>query len=285
MRPRPRAGVVWEQGEPVRLSRAHAIYWYRRPKLCSDTLIDLIADMEPQKQAEQGSDGAAKLHKHVDNNAGRWTRRTKATRGSRKRYNMKVPTCARRGVVWMEGEPVRLSRAHAHASSSCPDDLDLIASTGEAPFPILQPAGPQGTSPDDLAASMEPQVLHQGQAKQGSDGAAKHAAHADNGAASEVRVVVRGSCPFVQVAGSGQLLREDSGSSASSWAGPFEPLCFNSDVHGAKAGVQAALPVDGGPEARVQAGDRKREDERLLDELKALRLQVLGLGAQEAASN
>ena len=66
MRPRPRAGVVWEQGEPVRLSRAHAIYWYRRPKLCSDTLIDLIADMEPQKQAEQGSDGAAK---HADDGA------------------------------------------------------------------------------------------------------------------------------------------------------------------------------------------------------------------------
>ena len=46
--------VVWEKGEPVRLSRAHAIYWYRRPKLCSDTLIDIIADMEPQRQANQG---------------------------------------------------------------------------------------------------------------------------------------------------------------------------------------------------------------------------------------
>ena len=232
-RPRPRAGVVWEQGEPVRLSRANAIYWYRRPKLSSDTLIDLMADMEPQKQEEQGSDVAAKQHKHVDNSAGRWTRRTKATHRSRKLYNMKVPTCARGGVVWMQGEPVRLSRAHAHASSSCPDDLDLetdlIASTGEGPFPIRQPAGPQDTSPDDLAASMEPQVSHQGQAKQGSDGAAKHAAHVDNGAANEVRVVVQGSCPFVQVAGSGQLLREDSGSIASSWAGPFEPLCFNND--------------------------------------------------------
>ena len=149
-------GVVWEKGEPVRLSRAHAIYWYRRPKLCSDTLIDLIADMEPQKQAEQGSDGAAK--------------------------------------------------------------------------------------------------------------------HADDGAANKVRVVVEGSYPFVQVAGSGQFLREDIGASAE-------------QASQQEAGAQAALPVDGGPEARVQAGDRKREDERLLDELKALRLQVLGLGAQEAASN
>ena len=157
MRPRPRAGVVWEQGEPVRLSRAHAIYWYRRPKLCSDTLIDMIADMEPQRQAKQGSDGAAKC----------------------------TP---------------------------------------------------------------------------------------NNGAASEVRVVVEGSCLFVQVAGSGQFLREDIGASAE-------------QASQQEAGAQAALPVDGGPEARVQAGDRKREDERLLDELKALRLQVLGLGAQEAASN
>ena len=74
----------------------------------------------------------------------------------------------------------------------------------------------------DLIADMEPQK----QAEQGSDGAAKHA---DDGAANKVRVVVEGSCPFVQVAGSGQLLREDSGSRAGSWAGPFEPSCFNND--------------------------------------------------------
>ena len=52
---------------------------------------------------------------------------------------------------------------------------------------------------------MEPQR----QAKQGSDGAAK--CTPNNGAASEVRVVVEGSCLFVQVAGSGQFLREDIG--------------------------------------------------------------------------
>ena len=139
-----RAVVVWEKGEPVRLSRAHASYSYRRPKLCSDTLFDLIAVVE------------------------------------------------------------------------C------------------------------------------------SDGAAKHAAErTDNGAARKVRVVVEGSCPFVQVAGSGQFLREDIGASAE-------------QASQQEAGAQAALPVDGGPEARVQAGDRKREDERLLDELKALRLQDPG---------
>ena len=114
-----RAVIVWMKGEPVRLPRGYArtTASSRRPKLCSDTLIDLIADMEPQKQAEQGSDVAVTV-------------------------------------------------------------------------------------------------------------AAKHA---DDGAANKVRVVVEGSCPFVQVAGSGQLLREDSGSSAGSWAGPFEPLCFNND--------------------------------------------------------
>ena len=79
MRPRPRAGVVWEQGEPVRLSRAHAIYWYRRPKLCSDTLIDLIADMEPQRQAKQGSDGAAK---HANNGAASEVRVVEQVEGS-----------------------------------------------------------------------------------------------------------------------------------------------------------------------------------------------------------
>ena len=166
-------------------------------------------------------------------------------------------------VVWEKGEPVRLARGYAiPRASSCRPKLCSDALI-------------------DLVAGMEPHPT-QKQAKQGSHGAGRQAR---SGAAGEVRVVAQGSCPFVQVAGSGQLLREDSGSSASSWAGPFEPLCFNSDVHGAKAGVQAALPVDGGPEARVQAGDRKREDERLLDELKALRLQVLGLGAQEASSN
>ena len=136
------------------------------------------------------------------------------------------------GVVWEKGEPVRLSRAHASYSNRrpklCSDTLF------------------------DLIAVMEC-----------SDGAAKHAAaRTDNGAASEIRVVVEGSCPFVQVAGSGQFLRKDSGSIAGSGTGPFE-----------------------GQEAHVQAGARKSEDERLLDELKALRLQVLGLGAQEAASN
>ena len=83
---------------------------------------------------------------------------------------------------------------------------------------------------------------------------------------------VKESCPFLQVAGSGQFLREDISASAER-------------ASQQEAGAQAALPVDGGPEARVQAGDRKHEDERLLDELKALRLQVLGLGAQEASSN
>ena len=78
-RPRPRTGVVWEQGEPVCLSRAHAIYWYRRPKLCSDTLIDLIADMEPQRQAKQGSDGAAK---HANNGAASEVRVVEQVEGS-----------------------------------------------------------------------------------------------------------------------------------------------------------------------------------------------------------
>ena len=171
------------------------------------------------------------------------------------------------GVVWEKGEPVRLSRAHASYSNRrpklCSDTLF------------------------DLIAVMEC-----------SDGAAKHAAaRTDNGAASEIRVVVEGSCPFVQVAGSGQFLREDSGSSAGSWAGPFEPMCLNSDLREAneqvrqqeeslEAEAQAAPePVDGGQEARVQAGARKSEDERLLDELKALRLQVLGLGAREEETN
>ena len=91
-------------------------------------------------------------------------------------------------VVWKKGEPVRLPRGYARARASsrrpklCSDTLI------------------------DLIADMEPQR----QAKQGSDGAAKHA---NNGAASEVRVVeqVEGSCPFLQVAGSGQFLREDIG--------------------------------------------------------------------------
>ena len=89
-------------------------------------------------------------------------------------------------IVWMKGEPVRLPRGYARARASsrrpklCSDTLI------------------------DLIADMEPQR----QAKQGSDGAAKHA---NNGAASEVRVVVEGSCLFVQVAGSGQFLREDIG--------------------------------------------------------------------------
>ena len=41
-----RAGVVWEKGEPVRLSGGHARAraWCRWPKLCSDDL-DLIASM------------------------------------------------------------------------------------------------------------------------------------------------------------------------------------------------------------------------------------------------
>ena len=139
-------------------------------------------------------------------------------------------------VVWKKGEPVRLPRGYARARASsrrpklCSDTLI------------------------DLIADME----FQRQAKQGSDGAAK--CTPNNGAASEVRVVeqVKESCPFLQVAGSGQFLREDIG---------------------------LTRPSTVGKEARVQAGDGKSEDERLLDELKALRLQVLGLGAQEEASN
>ena len=63
-----RAVIVWMKGEPVRLPRGYArtTASSRRPKLCSDTLIDLIADMEPQRQAKQGSDGAAK---HANNGA------------------------------------------------------------------------------------------------------------------------------------------------------------------------------------------------------------------------
>ena len=181
----------------------------------------------------------------------------------------------RAGVVWEKGEPVRLPRGYATARAS-------------------------GSRPKlcsgaliDLAASMEPQK----QAKQGSHGAGCTGRQARTGAAGEVRVVVEGSCPFMQVAGSGQFLREDSGSSAGSWAGPFEPMCLNSDLREAneqvrqqeeslEAEAQAAPePVDGGQEARVQAGARKSEDERLLDELKALRLQVLGLGAREEVTN
>ena len=153
-------------------------------------------------------------------------------------------------VVWEKGEPVRLPRGYAIPRASC--------------------CRPKLCSDAliDLVAGMEPHPT-QKQAKQGSHGAGRQAR---SGAAGEVRVVVQGSCPFVQVAGSGQFLREDIGASAE-------------QASQQEAGAQAALPVDGGPEARVQAGDRKREDERLLDELKALRLQVLGLGAQEAASN
>ena len=153
-------------------------------------------------------------------------------------------------VVWEKGEPVRLARGYAiPRASSCRPKLCSDALI-------------------DLVASMEPHPT-QKQAKQGSHGAGRQAR---SGAAGEVRVVAQGSCPFVQVAGSGQFLREDIGASAE-------------QASQQEAGAQAALPVDGGPEARVQAGDRKREDERLLDELKALRLQVLGLGAQEEASN
>ena len=91
-------------------------------------------------------------------------------------------------IVWMKGEPVRLPRGYARTTASnrrpklCSDTLI------------------------DMIADMEPQR----RAKQGSDGAAKHA---NNGAASEVRVVeqVKESCPFLQVAGSGQFLREDIG--------------------------------------------------------------------------
>ena len=51
-----RAVIVWMKGEPVRLRRGCALARAssRRPKLCSDTLIDIIADMEPQRQANQG---------------------------------------------------------------------------------------------------------------------------------------------------------------------------------------------------------------------------------------
>ena len=153
-------------------------------------------------------------------------------------------------VVWEKGEPVRLARGYAISRASC-----------------CRPK-PCSDALIDLVAGMEPHPT-QKQAKQGSHGAGRQAR---NGAAGEVRVVVQGSCPFVQAAGSGQFLREDISASAE-----------RASQQG--AGAEAALPVDGGPEARVQAGDRKSEDERLLDELKALRLQVLGLGAQEEASN
>ena len=77
---------------------------------------------------------------------------------------------------------------------------------GPGSCPFQQPAGPQDTRSDDWIASMEPQMLH-----------------ADNGAASDAQNTEQdpGSCQF---------LREDIGSSAGSWAGPFEPLCLNSDV-------------------------------------------------------
>ena len=110
-------------------------------------------------------------------------------------------------VVWEKGEPVRLARGYAISRASC-----------------CRPK-PCSDALIDLVAGMEPHPT-QKQAKQGSHGAGRQTR---NGAAGEVRVVVQGSCPFVQVAGSGQLLREDSGSSAGSWAGPFEPLCFNND--------------------------------------------------------
>ena len=162
--------------------------------------------------------------------------------------NLAMPTRAE--IVWMQGEPVRLPRGYARTTAS--NSRPKLCSDALI----------------DLVASMEPHPT-QKQAKQGSHGAGRQAR---SGAAGEVRVVAQGSCPFVQVAGSGQFLREDIGASAE-------------QASQQEAGAQAALPVDGGPEARVQAGDRKREDERLLDELKALRLQVLGLGAQEEASN
>ena len=92
-------------------------------------------------------------------------------------------------VVWMKGEPVRLPRGYARTTAS-----------------IRRPKLCSDTLIDLTIADTEPQR----QAKQGPDGAAKHA---NNGAASEVRVVeqVKESCPFLQVAGSGQFLREDIG--------------------------------------------------------------------------
>ena len=92
-------------------------------------------------------------------------------------------------VVWEKGEPVRLARGYAISRASC-----------------CRPK-PCSDALIDLVAGMEPHPT-QKQAKQGSHGAGRQAR---SGAAGEVRVVVQGSCPFVQVAGSGQFLREDIG--------------------------------------------------------------------------
>ena len=76
-----RAEIVWMKGEPVRLPRGYArtTASNRRPKLCSDTLIDMIADMEPQRRAKQGSDGAAK---HANNGAASEVRVVEQVEGS-----------------------------------------------------------------------------------------------------------------------------------------------------------------------------------------------------------
>ena len=73
--------MVLMKGEPVRLPRGYArtTASSRRPKLCSDTLIDLIAAMEPQRQAKQGSDGAAK---HANNGAASEVRVVEQVEGS-----------------------------------------------------------------------------------------------------------------------------------------------------------------------------------------------------------